>query len=265
MLCFEPVALDQRRIDLVHQYALVVAAFEDDWRSRELGPIHLVKYAYLADLAYARRHGEGFTGAAWEFHHFGPWQTHVFERIEPSLLAIQCTRTVVSNSRYQDDVVRFTVQHDVTRLREQLEELLPIGVSGAIQTAVHRFGSDTASLLPHVYLTAPMLYAAPGELLDLTRQNADRVSEAAPTDQFTAKQTKERKQLVAQLKQKVQERLRSDARGRESAPHAEPPRYDDLFVAGTEWLDVLAGEPPQPLEGEVVADAFFGPSSPIPR
>lgn len=55
--------LDQHRVDLLLQYTLVRAAQEDDWRDRELGPIHLLKYVYLADCAYAERHeGQTFTG-----------------------------------------------------------------------------------------------------------------------------------------------------------------------------------------------------------
>jgi hypothetical protein len=41
----ESVAINQNRVDLLHQYSMVVAANEDDWRSRELGPIHLIKLA----------------------------------------------------------------------------------------------------------------------------------------------------------------------------------------------------------------------------
>ena len=75
---------DQRRIDLLLQYALVRAAQEDDWRDRELGPIHLLKYAYLADCAYAERHdGQMFTGVEWRFYHFGPRQPVIHDRSEP--------------------------------------------------------------------------------------------------------------------------------------------------------------------------------------
>ncbi len=55
--------MDQDRIDHVIQLALLVAGREDDPFDRELGPIHLIKYVYLADLAYAERHGgETYTG-----------------------------------------------------------------------------------------------------------------------------------------------------------------------------------------------------------
>src|SRR5258708_28753150 len=99
---------DQHRTDRLLQYVLVVAAQEDDWRDRELGPIHFLKYAYLGDLAYAARHeGEGYTGAEWQFYHFGPWQLQVHERIEPALAAIHADRKSLPNS-FDDDFVRFS-------------------------------------------------------------------------------------------------------------------------------------------------------------
>ena len=59
---------DPSRVDLLLQYALLVAGEEDEYIDRQLGPIHLIKYVYLADLAYAR-HNEGktFTGIDWQW------------------------------------------------------------------------------------------------------------------------------------------------------------------------------------------------------
>ena len=45
------------RVEAVFGYALAVAAQADHPRDRELGPIHLLKYLYLADVAYAEAHG----------------------------------------------------------------------------------------------------------------------------------------------------------------------------------------------------------------
>ena len=43
------------KIDLLIQYAVLIAGQEDEYLDRQLGPIHLIKYVYLADLAYAER------------------------------------------------------------------------------------------------------------------------------------------------------------------------------------------------------------------
>ena len=44
--------MDRDRVDLLIQYALAVAG-QNDFGERELGPIHLLKYVYLGDLAHA--------------------------------------------------------------------------------------------------------------------------------------------------------------------------------------------------------------------
>ena len=75
--------MDTKRFDLLLKYILAAAGQEDPGH-RELGPIHLIKYLYLADLIFAEKHGgETYTGALWRFHHFGPWSPEVYSRIEP--------------------------------------------------------------------------------------------------------------------------------------------------------------------------------------
>ena len=82
------------RIDLLLQYALLVAGEEDEFFDRQLGPIHLIKYVYLADLAYAKRNaGETFTGMAiGGSTSLAPWYQTVNERIEPALCAISAAK-----------------------------------------------------------------------------------------------------------------------------------------------------------------------------
>ena len=42
--------MDMHKVDQLLKYVLV-AAGQEDYGNREVGPIHLVKYVYLADLA----------------------------------------------------------------------------------------------------------------------------------------------------------------------------------------------------------------------
>jgi hypothetical protein len=44
------------KVDLLLKYILAVAG-QEDYGNREVGPIHLIKYVYLADLAFAEKHG----------------------------------------------------------------------------------------------------------------------------------------------------------------------------------------------------------------
>ena len=80
-------------VDLVIQYSLLAAGDEDDYIDRQLGPIHIIKYVYLADLVYAKHNnGQSFTGIDWQFYKFGPWSQAVHARIEPALKAIHANR-----------------------------------------------------------------------------------------------------------------------------------------------------------------------------
>ena len=157
------------RIDLLFQYALARAARADDFRWRELGPIHLLKYAYLADLEHAARHsGATHTGIEWHFHHFGPWSLAAHDRIEPALVRAGAVEKHLS-SAYGNDHLRYLLDaQQADRFEEALTAELPHSVTRAITTAVHDHGSDTAGLLRHVYLTAPMLAARPGQVLHFT-------------------------------------------------------------------------------------------------
>jgi hypothetical protein len=252
--------LDTRRVDLLLQFILLTASQADEWRDRELGPIHLLKYAYLADLAFAgRQHGASFTGTQWQFYHFGPWQAEIHNRIEPALLALGAEMKRVP-SRYETDFIRYSVPQDSVD-ESQLDRIrteLPFTVVGAVERAFREHGSDTASLLREAYLTRPMLRAAPGELLDLT---PERVAEAEPDDvirPLSTRQQRAKSEAVQALKARVRERLRQRPAKSGASPE---PRYDDVFIAGSDWLDSLAGEPVHPEKGEIIVDDSVWKSS----
>ena len=57
--------MKSNKIDLLIQYAFLVAGQEDEYLDRRLGPIHLIKYVYLADLAYAERNCGGKNRKQW--------------------------------------------------------------------------------------------------------------------------------------------------------------------------------------------------------
>ncbi|HKY21625.1 MAG TPA: hypothetical protein VJM31_10425 [Vicinamibacterales bacterium] len=256
---------DAHRADLLLEFILAVAAQEDEWRDREMGPIHLVKYVYLGDLAYApRNEGQSYTGSRWQFYHFGPWEMRVYERIEPALGAIDARRKSLTSARYQDDIVRFSLNpnHEVDRLREQIESQLPVEITRAVRRVVHEFGSDTTALLRYVYLTAPMLNARPGDFLTLplTHPTRERQPDASPQEpKATVAERKRRKQLVETTRAEIQRRLLITATKR--TPPSPAPRYDEVFFEGSARLDAMDGERLSLLEGEVDFDDSVWSSS----
>lgn len=227
------------RVDLLLQYALLKAGEEDDFKDRDLGPIHLLKYLYLADLAYARAHGgKTYTDTPWIFHHFGPWSADVFQRIEPALLAIQADkRTFASDYEDRENWVRWSRTDD--RLFEDRQRLVPSEIRGRLDSLVHKFTKNTPALLDYVYRTAPMLAASPGATLDFS-QEPPPTAAPAPLEfgsERTPHQLKKLREAARSMRLKYKEQPQQ-----QNWFTPKPPPYDDVYEAGVAWLDGLAGE-----------------------
>ncbi len=252
--------MNSDRVRTLVQYILATGGREDPGH-RELGLIHLVKYIYLADLAFAEEHnGETFTEVDWRFHHFGPWAEDVAEQIESVADVAGARRQVVRN---QDGNGATHWSLDDEALRERLESQLPREVSEAIRRAVREYGNRTSKLLHHVYLTPPMLRAAPGEVLDFrTCAKPAEVSggvqgEPTPCVRLSTRAKSQREQALQDLRRQVKERIAA-RRERRKVVLAPAPRYDEVFFKGLAWLDELAGEPITAQTGElIVSDAVW--------
>lgn len=234
---------DLSRVDRVLQYALLVAGEQDELSDRKLGPIHLLKYVYLADLLHAKKHkGATYTGIEWKFHKFGPWSQSVNERIEPALNAIGADKqSLPSDYGEKQDWVRWYLR-DEHRLKEK-EHQLPLAIRSHLRGDILKFGKDTQGLLHHVYSTKPMLSAAPGEHLDFSVAADAPDDKSAPKqlrmDSLSNKKKKKFKERMHELQEKYKNRQQKD---RELISPVKSPRYDDVYYEGVAWLDSLAGE-----------------------
>lgn len=252
------------RIDQLFQYALARAAGADDFRERELGAIHLLKYVYLADLAYARRHdGATYTGTDWRFHHFGPWSADAHRRIAPALVEQTGADERSFSSPCDDDAVRYRFsKSQAEQIEADIGPGLPAAVSGALTRAVREHGSDTADLLRHVYLTPPMLAARPGEPLDFTTAvEPDEPPPVPPAPRIRRTKAEKRRRAAALEAGRAKiRRLVAERRTAGTAPDP-PPRYDDVFFAGLEALDRQAGPPLKASSGTLSFDDSVWSSS----
>jgi len=243
---------DPSHADLLLQYVLLVAGAKDKQIDRQLGQIHLIKYVYLADLAYARRNqGKTFTSAHWQFDKFGPWSHEVRERIEPAFLVIGADKKI-SPSKYEDDGIRWSARNE--RLLQEREWKLPADITLYLKRYVDRFGQDAPSLLDHVYSTKPMLSAAPNEYLDFSlavedASSAEPESRPLRMNNLSEKKKKKLKERMHALQEKQKSRKPKAPR---LIPLVKNPRYDAVYEAGIAWLDDLAGQPLTP--GEKAAE-----------
>ena len=139
---------------------LLVAGEEDSPFDRQLGPIHLLKYVYLADLVNARRNdGKVFTGADWRFHKFGPWSNAIHEVIDPALRKIGAEKLKLASDYGEDDWVRYSVRDD--RLLTEKGRSLPAWIALELRRDIHKFGKDTPALLDYVYKTKTDAFGQP--------------------------------------------------------------------------------------------------------
>ena len=247
--------MDLNKVDILIRY-IMAAAGQEDPGNRQLGPIHILKYIYLADLAFAAEHqGETFTGLPWVFYKFGPWAVEAHQRIA-SVVKSMGAEEKVYPSKHENDAVRWTFRDD--EVFEELENALPREICWAIKRGVYEFGSDTYGLLHFVYRTAPMLKAAPGEMLDFrhavaevpTETGTEESDSTAPA-KLSVRGRKRRKEALEDLKKRVRARLDSPVGVRKMIAPT-PPRYDEVFFSGLKWMDELAGVSIDPSTGEII-------------
>ena len=241
-------------IDMLVQYALLVAGEEDEFFDRQLGPIHLIKYVYLADLAYAKRNsGVTFTGVDWRFYKFGPWSQTVNERIEPALRAIGAEKqTFQSDYDDKDDWFRWHLRND--HLLREKERQLPASITMRLKHEIHKYRKDTPSLLDYVYRTEPMLAAAPNEYLDFSVSVEDILeteseSQQLRMDSLSNKKRKRFKEGMRQLREKQKSR---EPRKTKLVNPVKKPLPDEVYEEGIAWVDDLAG--PQLTAGNKVVE-----------
>ena len=241
------------RVDLVLQYSLLVAGEQDTSFDRQLGPIHLLKYVYLADLFHATKNeGATYTGIAWKFYKFGPWSQLVNERIVPALSAIHADKKSFQ-SDYEEEQEWFRWYLRDEHLLNEKERQLPITITLNLRRDIPKFGKDTQSLLHYVYSTKPMLSAAPNEILDFSVAYDAPVKEPEPQplrmDNLSNKKRKEFGKRMSELRERYKNRQREEHK---LINPVTTPRYDDVYHQGIAWLDGLAGEPF--FEGEYIAE-----------
>ncbi len=248
--------MNKDHLTLIYQYALLLAA-EEEWDQRELGPIHLLKFAYLADLTYAEHNkGSTFTGVDWKFHNFGPWSNPAHDLIEPAALGIGADK-ITRPSDYEGDYIRFVVKEDPEDLKRQVDAIrqkLPMELRGVLQRVVHEYKSDTKKLLHAVYATMPMLLAAPGEPLDFHSVVREPTAiyapaEAAEPEIILSKKKQARlKSRMAELRKKCSQNY---AKARAQQSKVVTQENPEELAEVTAWLDQLAG-PEFPAGGATV-------------
>ena len=228
-----------KNIDIIYQYSLLIAGDMGDSYAYRLGPIHLLKYLYLADCSYASRNsGKSFSGIEWRFYNFGPWSSEAHSRIQNSMSAIGAITHQFISDYSDDDYFRFEKRD--SGLLQQCERELPPIITRNLKLYVKKFRNNTAELLDYVYTTEPMLSAEPDEVLDLTTLITEsKFLSKSENEEFSCEfhySNKKKKKIEAGIKE-LKLRLSNHVNQKvkiDPSPNAE---YDEIFYDGLNMLE----------------------------
>lgn len=233
--------MDTNRIDALITYILATAGELEEYRERELGRIHIIKYIYLADLGYAEKHdGQVWTGIDWEFYRFGPWSTALYDHMQGALAKTGAERKSYPSAYSEEDYERWCLRDG--KVRGTAERTIGVEITGLVASLVREYANYTSDLLDFVYRTPPMLRAAPRERLDFTpsgwsfKGNTPFTAKVKPI-QLTAKQEKKMKAWEASMKDRIALKLAEMRASKASSAPSPEPRYDDVFFAAVEAMD----------------------------
>jgi hypothetical protein len=235
------------RIQNLVQYILTEAAQDEDWRNRELGPIHIIKYLYLADMYYAmEKEGETYTGIDWQFYHFGPWNLELYKNIPQSIENIGAdTRNF--ESQYNQDGVRWSLKN---AQYDEVVKRVPSQILFRLKKDIRDYGTATFDLLHYVYATEPMRSTAPNESINFGLfLNREKQIQSTEIDSISLSKKKQKKlkEKMRNLKELNKAKLAEKKRNALVKPPITP-RYDDVYTEGVEWLESLAG--PEIIQGK---------------
>ncbi len=230
-------ALD--KIDSIYQYSLLVAGDSSDHALSKLGPIHLLKYLYLADLEYSKRNGSSYTGLQWQFFNFGPWSQIAHKRIEHSMSAINATKHTFASQYTEDDFFRFE-KRDSEKLK-RLERDLPPLITRKLKSLIKEFGSLTPDLLDFVYKTEPMLNASPNEMLDLSVQPTEKYlsKEENLTLSVESKLSNKRHKNIRNELKELKQKLAGFCNANELVNPTPEAKYDNIYFEGLAMLEAM--------------------------
>jgi hypothetical protein len=157
------------QIDNLVKYILACASFSDNFRSRNLKKIHIIKYIYLADLFYAERNGETYTHTNWKFYHYGPWEEDLSNDIVKSLIRIGAKEYSTKNDNYEFESYSRNVQDEEF---EEIESKIPAPIH-RLEREIKSLSNNTDEILHRVYQTEPMLNTKPNEIINFQKINQD--------------------------------------------------------------------------------------------
>jgi hypothetical protein len=187
-------------------------------REGYLNKTKLIKYLYLIDVEYYRRHGAVFTGLNWIFYDYGPWAyeyNDIFNEID-----VSSEFTINTGTRPDLDTQFISVSDgmELSFIFKDLGDLL------AARELIDRWADESLSkMLDYVYFhTEPMDGVERHQKLDFSK-----VQKLALIPNFELTKGNLTKSEKEKIRKKIQERI-SQKRVAQVSNEYTPPKYDQV-------------------------------------
>lgn len=198
-----------------------------------LTTVRLVKFVYLADVYFARKHkGETLTHLPWIFLFYGPYCREVMREMDGAASLGLIDRKSFE-SRYEEEK-EYHIYSCSDESVDEIEDEIPLEVLGPLKAAIRHYGDDTALLLDFVYFeTEPMIEANKGDILDFTKCKPRDASKPIELKKISKEKITLAKQRIKSLASKIEHGCSN-----KKIEKAEIAKWkDDLYYKALEIMD----------------------------
>jgi uncharacterized phage-associated protein len=223
-----PFKLNMKVIDLIEFITWYATENEIS-----LTTVRLVKFVYLADVYFARKHeGDTLTHFPWAFVNYGPYCRQVMEEIDKAV-----SSGLIDRRSFESHYAEGKEYHIYLCRDERVERItdeIPLEVLSPLTTAIMRYGDDTAQLLDHVYFeTEPMIDALKGDILNFSKCRPLISSASIAIKKIPKEKIEIARQHIKSLVEKSHHgRMKKDSESREIAKFK-----DDIYYKALEMMD----------------------------
>jgi hypothetical protein len=190
----------------------------------------LLKLLYLFDVEYFRVHRQTFTGFEWKFYHLGPWTA----QYDPILDCLVESDQLVRRQSSQPD---YDTQFFEPAQEEAINVALPeLKDEYILKVILDNWGDKSSGeILDYVYFeTEPMIKGQRDRLLDFG------LIPEEPTPSYRRSPSGKSDKEIQAVRNRVAERLKSNASDEYEKTTSAPPRYDDEYWKAVEIMEELS-------------------------
>lgn len=197
----------------------------------------LIKFLYLADLIFARRHGgRTWTGWQWRYWHFGPYCEEAVRSIQDAACSGFISLEEQTDGEKEFEILKLTPK----AFNQKID--VPVEFEGLLPKWIKKYGGDLYRLLDFIYHnTEPMIEAEKGQILDFSHCLPSTKLYAYGKELKLPPMSKKKKELLKRkIKNLTKIRLAKEQKQRSNnklPPGISPSQMLELLQKFDEWCD----------------------------